>query len=81
LLNCNTSPSSMSMIHRFGLLIVSQRPYMFHSYFIFFLFSSSDYSNKSILSLLFCLQFDSSYWRNFPQGFLFDLLSFSFSEF
>jgi hypothetical protein len=61
-------PSSMSMIHRFGLLMVSQKSCIFHLYFFsFFSLSSSACSNTSAFSQgsINWLQFDPVYWTDF----------------
>jgi hypothetical protein len=74
----------MTMINRFGLLMVSHRSCMFYSYF----FSSfSIYPYLHVLMQLPCLQtlkicvhFDLDYWK-YCQFSLFYLLSFLFPEF
>jgi hypothetical protein len=79
-----SSYSSMPLICRFGLLVVSQRSCMFCSLFIILIFS---FYCVNVLIQLFCPQglvvwllLDLVYWWGFQMS-VFDFLSFLFIEF
>jgi hypothetical protein len=86
MLSMPSSLSSISIFLRFGLLMVSQRPCMFHSHFVsIFSLSLPERSNFSTLSSWPNILFSpySTLLARLSTGFLrkIELLSFSFPEF